>query len=96
MDGEPGSVVSPSKRKKKQADEVSSIDTASIADSSSIYDDDVSEADTAATSVDDGLPHPRVGLYTILARAVLLLTYPSLSNPDENSLSEHQRNGKRS
>ncbi|KAI1166942.1 galactose oxidase [Nemania serpens] len=59
MDGELDMLVSPSKRKKKQADEVSSMDTASIADSSSIDDDDVSEADTAATSVDDGLPHPR-------------------------------------
>lgn len=95
MDGEPEMLVSPSKRNKKQADEVSNVDTASIAESSSI-DDDVSEADTAATSVDDGLPHPRVSLYTILARAVLILTSCSLLNPDESSLSGHQRNGRRS
>ncbi|KAI1156079.1 galactose oxidase [Nemania diffusa] len=57
-DGEPEKLVSPSRRKNKQLDEVASIDTASIADSSST-DDDVSEADTTATSVDDGLPHPR-------------------------------------
>ncbi|KAI1172440.1 WLM domain-containing protein [Nemania sp. FL0916] len=57
--GEPKNLVSPSKRKKKQVDdEVASIDTESIADSS-VTEDDVSEADTAATSVDDGLPYPR-------------------------------------
>lgn len=51
--------MSPSKRKKKQVDEISLADTASTVDSS--IGDDESEADTAATSVaDDGLPHPRV------------------------------------
>ncbi|KAI0426195.1 WLM domain-containing protein [Xylaria sp. FL1042] len=58
IDVEPERLVSPSKRKNKQAEEIASIDTASVADSLST-DDDVSEADTAATSVDDGLPHPR-------------------------------------
>ena len=60
VDDEPEKLVSPSKRKKKQEQEdVPNIDTASAADTSAM-DDDVSEADTAATSVDDGLPHPRV------------------------------------
>ncbi|TRX90152.1 hypothetical protein FHL15_008880 [Xylaria flabelliformis] len=58
FDGESEKLMSPSKRKKRQAEEIENTDTASIADSSST-DDDVSEVDTAATSVDDGLPHPR-------------------------------------
>ncbi|KAI1357054.1 WLM domain-containing protein [Xylaria sp. FL0043] len=58
LDGEPEKLVSPSKRKNKQAEEIESIDTASVAESSST-DEDMSEADTTATSVDDGLPHPR-------------------------------------
>lgn len=57
-DEEPEALASPSKRKKKQVDEVSMADTASTAGSS--IGDDVSEADTVATTVDDGLPHPRV------------------------------------
>lgn len=57
-DEESEALMSPSKRKKKQADELSAADTASTADSS-IWDDE-SEADTVATAVDDGLPHPRV------------------------------------
>ncbi|OTB13906.1 hypothetical protein K445DRAFT_319439 [Daldinia sp. EC12] len=57
FDEEPAALVSPSKRKKKQLDEVSMADTASTAGSS--ISDDVSEADTTATTVDDGLPHPR-------------------------------------
>ncbi|KAI4865780.1 galactose oxidase [Hypoxylon rubiginosum] len=57
-DEEPEGLMSPSKRKKKQVDEISLADTASTVDSS--IGDDESEADTAATSVaDDGLPHPR-------------------------------------
>ncbi|KAI0465808.1 WLM domain-containing protein [Xylaria cf. heliscus] len=55
FDGEQEQLVSPRKSKKKEAED---IDTVSVADTSST-DDDVSEADTAATSVDDGLPHPR-------------------------------------
>ncbi|GAP83554.1 putative kelch repeats protein [Rosellinia necatrix] len=58
FDEAPERLVSPSKRKKTQEDDATSIDTSSTADITSI-DDDVSEADTAATSVDDGLPHPR-------------------------------------
>ncbi|KAI2614341.1 galactose oxidase [Hypoxylon fragiforme] len=50
-------LVSQSKRKKKQVDEVSIPDTASTVDSS--IGDEESEADTVATTVDDGLPHPR-------------------------------------
>ncbi|KAI0021060.1 galactose oxidase [Xylariomycetidae sp. FL0641] len=49
---------SPSKRKKKQAEEESTTDTASTAGSAASGEEE-SEADTAATSVDDGLPHPR-------------------------------------
>ncbi|KAI5866955.1 galactose oxidase [Durotheca rogersii] len=52
-DEDPGALLSPSKRRKKQADEVS------VADSVSTMDSDQSEAETAATTVDDGLPHPR-------------------------------------
>ncbi|KAB5580024.1 hypothetical protein GE09DRAFT_950669 [Coniochaeta sp. 2T2.1] len=49
-----------SKRKKKQADEVSNPDTESPAPSVATSEEDESETDTAATSVvDDGLPHPR-------------------------------------
>ncbi|XDG06818.1 hypothetical protein ABKA04_006433 [Annulohypoxylon sp. FPYF3050] len=49
--------VSPSKRKKKQIDEVSVADTTTTA--ASLTFDTESEADTVATTVDDGLPHPR-------------------------------------
>ncbi|TGJ87815.1 hypothetical protein E0Z10_g986 [Xylaria hypoxylon] len=59
IDGELERLVSPSKRRQKQTEEIESIDTASVADSMSVDDDDMSEADTTATSVDDGLPHPR-------------------------------------
>lgn len=47
-------ILSPSKRK-KQIDEESTADSASTTDST----EDEFEADTTATSVDDGLPHPR-------------------------------------
>jgi hypothetical protein len=50
----------PSKRKKKQVDEISNPDseaTEASMPSSSI--DDETETDTVASSVDDGLPHPR-------------------------------------
>ena len=57
-------LVSPSKRKKKQTDEVSIPDSATT--ESTAFEDDESEASTAATSVveDDGLPHPRVSPQT--------------------------------
>ncbi|KAI0136061.1 galactose oxidase [Hypoxylon sp. NC0597] len=55
-DEDPEALISPSKRKKKQVDEVSMADTASTTGS---IGDDESEADTVATTVDDGLPHPR-------------------------------------
>ncbi|KAI1461974.1 galactose oxidase [Annulohypoxylon moriforme] len=54
---EPEALVSPSKRKKKQIDEVSVADTTTTEESSTA--DTESEADTVATTVDDGLPHPR-------------------------------------
>ncbi|KAI1436697.1 WLM domain-containing protein [Xylaria sp. CBS 124048] len=57
MEGESSSLVSPSSRRKKQAYDLESIDTASTADTT--IADDMSEADTVATTVDDGLPHPR-------------------------------------
>ncbi|KAI1394126.1 galactose oxidase [Hypoxylon trugodes] len=56
FDEEPEALLSPSKRKKKQVDEASIPDTASSVGS---IGDDESEADTVATTVDDGLPHPR-------------------------------------
>lgn len=56
-------------------EEIADVDMASIADSSSI-DDDVSEADTAATSVDDGLPHPRVGLRNSRPQHFLITNIP--------------------
>ncbi|KAH9909045.1 galactose oxidase [Xylariomycetidae sp. FL2044] len=56
-DEEPDVLVT-SKRKKKQADEVSNADSASTAESAASGEEE-SEADTTATSVDDGLPHPR-------------------------------------
>ncbi|KAI1804161.1 galactose oxidase [Daldinia bambusicola] len=67
FDEEPETLTSPSKRKKKQLDEVSIADTESTA-GSSVWDNvseadtvvtTVSEADATATTVDDGLPHPR-------------------------------------
>ncbi|KAI0147694.1 WLM domain-containing protein [Xylariaceae sp. FL1272] len=48
----------PSKRKKKQGDDEVSVDTASTTESTAPSEEE-SEADTAASSVDDGLPHPR-------------------------------------
>ncbi|KAI8965796.1 galactose oxidase [Daldinia sp. FL1419] len=57
FDEEPEALISPSKRKTKQIDEVSIADTESTV-GSSIWDD-TSEAGTVATTVDDGLPHPR-------------------------------------
>lgn len=54
-------LASSSKRKKKQADEVSIADSA-MTESTAKSEDEWSEASTAATEVseDDGLPHPRV------------------------------------
>lgn len=46
----------PSKRSKKQEDDNSALDSTSATASSATEDD----ADTADSSVDDGLPHPRV------------------------------------
>ncbi|OTA99574.1 hypothetical protein M426DRAFT_325043 [Hypoxylon sp. CI-4A] len=59
LDEEPESLISPSKRKKKQADDVSIADTESTTYTASTIGDDESEADTVASTVDDGLPHPR-------------------------------------
>ncbi|KAI1862900.1 hypothetical protein JX265_008946 [Neoarthrinium moseri] len=47
----------PSKRKKKQGDEESNADSSTTASTSATEEE--SEVDTTATSVDDGLPHPR-------------------------------------
>ncbi|KAL7628874.1 Kelch repeat-containing protein 3 [Parahypoxylon ruwenzoriense] len=58
VEEEPEILLSPSKRKKKQLDEVSMDDSASTVGSLVSWDDE-SEADTVATTVDDGLPHPR-------------------------------------
>jgi hypothetical protein len=51
-----------SKRKKKQADEVSNADTASTAPSLTPSEEE-EETETVASTVDDGLPHPRVSFF---------------------------------
>jgi hypothetical protein len=43
-------------------EEIASFDTESTADSS-VTSEEETEADTTATTVDDGLPHPRVSLH---------------------------------
>ncbi|CAJ2501531.1 Uu.00g043840.m01.CDS01 [Anthostomella pinea] len=58
MPDDPEGLLSPSKRKKKQADEASTAGSESTAASTTSGEDE-SEADTVASSVDDGLPHPR-------------------------------------
>lgn len=53
-------LFTPSKRKKKQAaDEASMADSASTAPSTAPSEED-EDTETTTTSVDDGLPHPRV------------------------------------
>ena len=53
-------LFTPSKRKKKQdADDVSVADSTSTAPSTVPSEED-EETESAATTVDDGLPHPRV------------------------------------
>jgi hypothetical protein len=53
-----------SKRKKKQgADEVSNADSASTAPSIVPSEEDEEETESVATTVDDGLPHPRVSTF---------------------------------
>ncbi|KAI1344983.1 kelch domain-containing protein [Xylariaceae sp. FL0016] len=56
-DDVPEEIRSPSKRKNKQVEDVPVADTESTAGSA--FTEEESEVDTAATSVDDGLPHPR-------------------------------------
>ncbi len=53
-------LVSPSRRKKKQADEISIADSTTT--QLTFVSEDGSEASTAGTELteDDGLPHPRV------------------------------------
>lgn len=54
-------VLSPSKRKKKQVDDVSIADSETTESTLvASTEDEETETDTVATSVDDGLPHPRV------------------------------------
>ncbi|KAH6650162.1 hypothetical protein F5144DRAFT_501932 [Chaetomium tenue] len=59
-DDEPkGNLFTPSKRKKKQgADEVSNADSAST-EPSTVASEEDEETESVATTVDDGLPHPR-------------------------------------
>lgn len=56
--------ITPSKRKKKQDEAYSEAGTESTASSSTAASSEIDyeewEADTVATSIDDGLPHPRV------------------------------------
>lgn len=61
----------PSKRKKKQ-DEVSEVSSEAASEPSTPSEED--ETETAATSVDDGLPHPRVR------------SFPSLEHPRDKIL----------
>lgn len=52
-------LFSPSKRKKKVDEETESATSSTPSEGS--LEDDEEETETVATSVDDGLPHPRVG-----------------------------------
>lgn len=59
-DEEVRQLMSPSKRNKKRADEVSTADSSEPTTPSVAGSEEEWEADTTATTVDDGLPHPRV------------------------------------
>lgn len=79
-------LFSPSKRKKKQADEASAAGTESTEATlvASEADDAETEADTGAASVDDGLPHPRVcircrSILKTLSHQQLLTTDPTIT-----------------
>ncbi|KAK1769669.1 hypothetical protein QBC33DRAFT_604805 [Phialemonium atrogriseum] len=58
-DEEVRQLMSPSKRNKKRADEVSTADSSEPTTPSVAGSEEEWEADTTATTVDDGLPHPR-------------------------------------
>ena len=94
-------LTSPSKRGKKPADEVSVADSESTTPSTAGSEEDT-DADTTATSVDDGLPHPRVCPPTTKDRVkkkgpITNQTFTcSLSNPAVNSISVPPTSGRRS
>lgn len=97
-DEEPkGDLFTPSKRKKKQgADEVSNADSAST-EPSTVPSEEDEETESAATPVDDGLPHPRVSSpftrLSILLRRANCISSPS--NPAATSSSAHPTSGRR-
>jgi hypothetical protein len=84
-------LLSPSKRKKKQADELSNAESDTTPSTTSEED---TETDTTATTVDDGLPHPRVGAHCKSAEGSML-TINSPLNPDVNSLLGRLTSGRR-
>ena len=98
MDEEPkGDLFTPSKRKKKQgADEVSNADSAST-EPSTVPSEEDEETESAATPVDDGLPHPRVSCPFTLFSIFLHRTncVPSPSNPAVTSSSARPTSGRR-
>lgn len=76
----------PSKRKKKQPQDEAAAseagtDSTAPSSSSSEIDYEESEADTVGTSVDDGLPHPRVSFHHIPFSLSLLSTLPLFPVP---------------
>lgn len=94
---EPEQLHTASKRKKKQ-DEVSEI--SSEAPTPSITSEE-EETETTATSVDDGLPHPRVSfpfiiLFFLHYVYLTILSYFSPLNLVANSSSAHRQSGRRS
>ena len=97
-DEEPkGDLFTPSKRKKKQsADEVSNADSAST-EPSTVPSEEDEETESAATPVDDGLPHPRVScsstVLSILVHRANCISSPS--NPGATSSSARPTSGRR-
>jgi hypothetical protein len=81
-------LFTPSKRKKKQgADEVSNADSASTAPSTTPSEEE-EETESTATTVDDGLPHPRVSSFPPF---LLLSGTNGISQPFESRRDFFQR-----
>ncbi len=86
-----------SKRKKKQnPDEVSNADTDSTMPSTALSEEE--ETESAATPVDDGMPHPRVGVFFFIMSlfGTKLTTFASRSNLAATSSSARPTSGRRS
>jgi hypothetical protein len=82
MDDEPKKqLFTPSKRKKKQDEEESVADSESLAPSTEGSEED--ETETIATSVDDGLPHPRVSTNSAFAQGIRNLGWDHLLTIDQ-------------